>query len=93
MTLGIVPPYTASGPSYCLFLMMAIHSFDTATFHASPILAVMLNWIGTQCTTLMKLLIIIKDVGSGGPCVNRSSLMVKWLSQGFEPTRRTLRKN
>ena len=39
----------------------------TATFHASPILAVMLSWIGTQCTTMMKLLIIIKDVGSGRP--------------------------
>jgi len=59
--------------------MMAIHSFDTATLHASPILAVMLSWNGTQCTTLTTLMnmLIIKDVGSGRPCVNRSSLRVK----------------
>ena len=74
VTFGIIPPYFTHP---IVFVMTVIHSFNIATFHASPILAVKLSWIGTQCTTLMKLLITIKDVGSGQPCVNRSSLMVK----------------
>ena len=37
----------------------------------------MASWFGTQCTFLVKLLIIIKNVGSGRPYVNQSSFMVK----------------
>ena len=51
--------FRTRGAAHTIVFVMAIHSFLTLRpfFHASPILAVMLSWIGTRCTTLIKLLI------------------------------------
>ena len=46
VTFGIIPPYFARAHPI-VFVMMVIHCFNTATFHAVPILAVMLSWFGT----------------------------------------------